>query len=62
MMNRRTFPVIASWVPALGANRPNVPAPDGHPFNGLKDFPGEFDWGGPPAKESENGHMRGRVR
>ncbi|MGH9630083.1 MAG: sulfatase [Bryobacteraceae bacterium] len=22
-----------------------VPPPPGHPFNGLKDFPGEFDWG-----------------
>jgi arylsulfatase A-like enzyme len=22
-----------------------IPAPPGHPFNGLQDFPGEFDWG-----------------
>ena len=35
-----------------------IPAPPGHPFNGLKDFPGEFDWGVPPAKESEYGDMR----
>jgi arylsulfatase A-like enzyme len=35
-----------------------IPAPEGHPFNGLKDFPGEFDWGVPPAKESEYGDMR----
>jgi arylsulfatase A-like enzyme len=35
-----------------------VPAPPGHPFNGLKDFPGEFDWGVLPSKESEYGDMR----
>lgn len=35
-----------------------IPAPDRHPFNGLKDFPGEFDWGVPPAKESEYGDIR----
>jgi arylsulfatase A-like enzyme len=35
-----------------------IPAPGGHPFNGLKNFPGEFDWGVPPAKESEYGDMR----
>jgi arylsulfatase A-like enzyme len=35
-----------------------IPAPAGHPFNGLKEFPGEFDWGVPPAAESEYGDMR----
>jgi arylsulfatase A-like enzyme len=35
-----------------------IPAPPGHPFNGLKDFPGEFDWGVLPRRESEYGDMR----
>ncbi len=35
-----------------------VPAPPGHPFNGLKDFPGEFDWGVLPSSEREYGDMR----
>jgi arylsulfatase A-like enzyme len=34
-----------------------IPAPAGHPFNGLKDFPGEFDWGVPPAAEDGYGDM-----
>ncbi|MDX2181096.1 MAG: sulfatase [Bryobacteraceae bacterium] len=34
-----------------------VTAPEGHPFNGLKDFPGEFDWGTPPAEETAYGDM-----
>jgi arylsulfatase A-like enzyme len=31
----------ADWYPW----NKRVPAPAGHPFNGLKDFQGEFDWG-----------------
>ncbi len=31
----------AEWYPW----NKRVPAPKGHPFNGLRDFPGEFDWG-----------------
>ena len=31
----------AEWYPW----NQKIPAPPGHPFNGLKDFPGEFDWG-----------------
>jgi choline-sulfatase len=34
-----------------------IPAPPGHPFNGLKDFPGEFDWGVLPIAEREYGDM-----
>ena len=34
-----------------------IPAPPGHPFNGLKDFPGEFDWGVLPRPEREYGDM-----
>jgi len=34
-----------------------IPAPPGHPFNGLKDFPGEFDWGVLPRTEREYGDM-----
>jgi arylsulfatase A-like enzyme len=43
----------ADWYPW----NKRVPAPNGHPFNGLKDFPGEFDWGTPPAAEAEYGDM-----
>jgi arylsulfatase A-like enzyme len=32
-----------------------IPAPAGHPFNGLRDFQGEFDWGVIPAKENAYG-------
>jgi arylsulfatase A-like enzyme len=32
--------------------------PEGHPFNGLKDFQGEFDWGVLPKKEAEYGDQR----
>ncbi len=32
-----------------------VPAPAGHPFNGLSNFQGEFDWGVIPGRE-ESGH------
>jgi arylsulfatase A-like enzyme len=36
-----------------------VPNPPGHPFNGLRDFQGEFDWGVVPGRaESEYGDMR----
>ncbi|MFN7918595.1 MAG: sulfatase [Bryobacteraceae bacterium] len=35
-----------------------VPNPQGHPFNGLKNFQGEFDWGVLPYKEQEYGDMR----
>ena len=35
-----------------------VPAPPGHPFNGLKNFQGEFDWGVLPKPEAEYGDMR----
>ncbi len=35
-----------------------VPAPAGHPFNGLKNFQGEFDWGVLPKPEAEYGDMR----
>ncbi|MDX2266799.1 MAG: sulfatase [Bryobacter sp.] len=31
----------ADWYPW----NKRVPAPEGHPFNGLRDFQGEFDWG-----------------
>ena len=34
-----------------------TPAPPGHPFNGLEDFPGEFDWGVLPKAEGEYGDM-----
>src|SRR6185295_712846 len=33
------------------------PNPPGHPFNGLKNFQGEFDWGVMPKAESEYGDM-----
>jgi choline-sulfatase len=35
-----------------------IPNPPGHPFNGLHDFPGEFDWGVLPIEEAEYGDMR----
>jgi arylsulfatase A-like enzyme len=35
-----------------------VPAPEGHPFNGLKNFQGEFDWGVLPKAEGEYGDMK----
>ncbi|MCX6597042.1 MAG: sulfatase [Acidobacteria bacterium] len=43
----------ADWFPW----NKKVPAPKGHPFNGLADFPGEFDWGTPPAADAEYGDM-----
>ena len=44
----------AEWYPWVK----KIPAPPGHPFNGLKDFPGEFDWGILPKKEAEYGDMK----
>ena len=35
-----------------------IPAPEGHPFNGLKNFQGEFDWGVLPKPEAEYGDMK----
>ena len=35
-----------------------VPNPPGHPFNGLKNFQGEFDWGVLPIDENAYGDMR----
>ncbi|MBM3814063.1 MAG: sulfatase [Acidimicrobiia bacterium] len=36
-----------------------IPNPPGHPFNGLRDFQGEFDWGVLPSKpESEYGDRK----
>ncbi|MCW5977868.1 MAG: sulfatase [Bryobacteraceae bacterium] len=35
-----------------------IPSPLGHPFNGLENFPGEFDWGVLPYKEEQYGDMR----
>jgi arylsulfatase A-like enzyme len=32
-----------------------IPAPPGHPFNGLRDFQGEFDWGVIPTAENAYG-------
>lgn len=44
----------ADWHPW---NR-RVPAPAGHPFNGLRNFQGEFDWGVIPAAEREYGDQK----
>ncbi len=41
----------ADWYPW----NKRIPAPKGHPFNGLENFPGEFDWGVIPTPESEYG-------
>lgn len=35
-----------------------VPAPPGHPFNGLRNFQGEFDWGVLSKPEAEYGDQR----
>jgi arylsulfatase A-like enzyme len=35
-----------------------IPNPPGHPFNGLHNFQGEFDWGVLPYKEEQYGDMR----
>jgi choline-sulfatase len=42
------------WYPWVN----KIPNPPGHPFNGLKNFQGEFDWGVLPYRESEYGDMR----
>lgn len=44
----------ADWYPW----NKRVPAPPGHPFNGLKNFQGEFDWGVIPAAEREYGDQK----
>ncbi|HEU0123790.1 MAG TPA: sulfatase [Bryobacteraceae bacterium] len=44
----------ADWYPW----NKRVPAPAGHPFNGLRNFQGEFDWGVIPAAEREYGDQR----
>lgn len=41
----------ADWYPW----NKRIPAPAGHPFNGLKNFPGEFDWGVLPTAEADYG-------
>lgn len=43
----------AEWYPWVK----KIPAPPGHPFNGLKNFQGEFDWGVLPRDENEYGDM-----
>jgi arylsulfatase A-like enzyme len=43
----------AEWYPWVK----KIPAPPGHPFNGLRDFPGEFDWGVLPNSEDQYGDM-----
>jgi arylsulfatase A-like enzyme len=35
-----------------------IPAPEGHPFNGLRDFQGEFDWGVLRKPENEYGDYK----
>jgi arylsulfatase A-like enzyme len=44
----------AGWYPWVK----KIPAPPGHPFNGLDNFPGEFDWGVLPRKEAEYGDIQ----
>ena len=44
----------AEWYPW----NKKVPNPAGHPFNGLKNFQGEFDWGVLDRPESEYGDMK----
>ncbi len=44
----------ADWYPW----NKRVPAPPGHPFNGLKDFPGEFDWGALDRPEDQYGDQK----
>ena len=34
------------------------PMPAGYPYNGIQNFPGEFDWGVLPKNEAEYGDMR----
>lgn len=44
----------AAWYPWVVKE----PTPAGYPYNGIKDFPGEFDWGVLPKTEAEYGDMR----
>ncbi len=44
----------ADWYPW----NKRVPAPPGHPFNGLRDFQGEFDWGTLNQEDSAYGDQR----
>lgn len=45
----------AEWYPWVK----KIPNPPGHPFNGLRDFQGEFDWGVIPGRsEQDYGDMR----
>ena len=44
----------AEWYPW----NKKVPPPPGHPFNGLSDFPGEFDWGVLPWPEGRYGDIK----
>jgi len=44
----------ADWYPW----NKRVPAPQGHRFNGLNNFQGEFDWGVIPAAEREYGDQK----
>jgi arylsulfatase A-like enzyme len=44
----------ADWYPW----NKRVPAPKGHPFNGLDNFQGEFDWGVIPAQEENYGDQK----
>jgi arylsulfatase A-like enzyme len=43
----------ADWYPWVK----KIPNPEGHPYNGLNNFQGEFDWGVLPKSESEYGDM-----
>ncbi|MBC8165411.1 MAG: sulfatase [Bryobacteraceae bacterium] len=44
----------ADWYPWVK----KIPAPSGHPYNGLKNFQGEFDWGVLPKSEEAYGDMQ----
>jgi arylsulfatase A-like enzyme len=44
----------AEWYPWVKKE----PTPAGYPYNGIKDFQGEFDWGVLPRNEAEYGDMR----
>lgn len=44
----------ADWYPW----NKRIPAPKGHPYNGLKDFAGEFDWGVLETPEADYGDQK----
>ena len=44
----------AEWYPWVK----KIPTPAAYPYNGIKNFQGEFDWGVLPKSESEYGDMR----